>query len=264
MYWTCIILFCLVYITIIHLLSKGFRGACRCSFWGFSGRLPFVQLLNLSFYFYFDRTCCVTFERDDFIEEACIFRCHPDFYTEPLSRLRWAFVIICGRTTASGTDIQYDKGIISRIFYFKNSCFLFGFRKYAEVYFAVYGFAVVLIRLLSCEVFPVTCFRYKSLTAKLCTGLPITFTLLSLSSRNVWKVISCGNWFNLSNRLSRSMQTGRSKLSRFKIYRNSRSSFDWKTKINGMLLFVAESTWAINSFHFGSCNLQLVQPVEST
>ena len=140
MYWTCIILFCLVYFTIIHLLSKGFRGACRCSFWGFSGRLPFVQLLNLPFYFYFDRTCCVTFERDDFIEEACVFRCHPDFYTKSLSRLRWAFVIICGRTTASGTDIQYDKGIISRIFYFKNSCFLFGFRKYAEVYFAVYGF----------------------------------------------------------------------------------------------------------------------------
>ena len=41
-------------------------------------------------------------------------------------------------------------------------------------------------------------------------------------------------------------------------------SFDWKTKMNEMLPFVAESTWAINSFHFGSCNLQLMQPVEST
>lgn len=87
MYWTCIILFCTVYITFIHILSKGFRGACRRSFWGFSGRLPFVQLLNLASYFYFDRTCCVTFERDDFIEEACVFSCHPNFNTKPLSRI---------------------------------------------------------------------------------------------------------------------------------------------------------------------------------
>ena len=91
-------------------------------------------------YFYFDRTCCVTFKCDDFIEKACVFRCHPDFNTKPLSRLRWVFVIVCSRTTASGTDIQYDKGIVSRVFYFKNSRFLFGFRKCAEVYFAVYGF----------------------------------------------------------------------------------------------------------------------------
>ena len=126
------------------------------------------------------------------------------------------------------------------------------------------AFAVVLIRSRPGDIFPVICFKYKSLTAKLCTGLPITFTLLSRSSRKVWNVMSCGNLFNLSNRLSRSIQTGRLKLSRFRIYRNSLSSFDWKTKMNGMLLFVAESTWAINSFHFGSCNLQLVQPVEST
>ena len=44
---------------------------------------------------------------------------------------------------------------------------------------------------------PVICFRYSSFTAVLCTGFPNTATLLSLSNKNVWKVMSAGNLFNL-------------------------------------------------------------------
>ena len=50
MYWTCIILFCPVYITIIHLLSKGFRGACLL-FLRLLRQAPFCSITELSLLF---------------------------------------------------------------------------------------------------------------------------------------------------------------------------------------------------------------------
>lgn len=112
-----------------------------CTFLMGYSKFLFVRSLNIPLYLYFDRLIVntIVLDRNDFIEETCILRCHLNSHPEGF----------------------------------------FGFR--------------------------------RSFTAILCMGLPKTTTLLFLSSRNVWKVISAGNLFKLFNRSSKSIQMGWSK-----------------------------------------------------
>ncbi len=157
----------------------------------------------------------VILDRYDFIEEPCILRCHLDSHLEGFSGVRRSFVIRGCRAATSGAYVHNHEGTVPCVFNLYGCLFYFRFVECTKVYFCLSDFCGSFWYVFVWGVFSGNLLQIKVFDCCIVTGLPKTATLLFLSSKNVWKVISAGNLFNLFNRSSKSIQMGRSKPSRF-------------------------------------------------
>ena len=66
----------------------------------------------------------IILDRYDFIEEACILRCHLDSHPEGFFGFRRSFVICGCCAAASGTYVYYHKGTVPSVFTSMVVCFI--------------------------------------------------------------------------------------------------------------------------------------------
>ena len=112
------ILFCRLY----YHDTPPFRGLREfaCTILRLCSKLPFVRSPNIPLYLYFDRLIVntIVLDRNDFIEETCVFRCHLNSYPKRFSGFRRSFVIGGCRAAGGGTYVHDHKGIVPGVFYF--------------------------------------------------------------------------------------------------------------------------------------------------
>ena len=152
--------FCFVgYITLIHLLF-GVSGSLLVLFCCWCSKLPFVRSPNIPLYLYFDRLIVntIVLDRNDFIEETCVFRCHLNSHPKGFSGFRRSFVVCGCCAAAGGTYVHYHKGIVPGVFFFYSCLFYFRFVESTEVDFCLccFGccFRYIFVRIvLACNLF---------------------------------------------------------------------------------------------------------------
>ncbi len=133
----CFILFCRLY----YHHTPPFRGLREfaCTILRLCSKLPFVRSPNIPLYLYFDRLIVntIVLDRNDFIEETCVFRCHLNSYPKRFSGFRRSFVIGGCRAAAGGTYVHDHKGIVPGVFYFYGCLLYSRFVKSTEIDFCL-------------------------------------------------------------------------------------------------------------------------------
>ena len=166
--------FCFVgYITIIHLLFRGLR-SLLVLFLRSCSKLPFVRSPNIPLYLYFGRLIVntIVLDRNDFIEETCILRCHFNSHPKRFSGFRRSFVV-CGCCAAAGGTLRpLSQGDCPRCFLISMVVsFYFRFVESTEVDFCLCCFGC--------------CFRYIFCSAVLTCNL---FQIQFFHSRVMYRI----------------------------------------------------------------------------